>query len=51
MSLLEKDRFIERQVTDQKNEWAEIYGNQKQTVDKLQRENNMLTSENGRLHK
>lgn len=26
-SLLEKDRYIERQVTEQKNEWAEIYGN------------------------
>jgi len=38
-------------VTEQKNEWAEIYGNQKQSVDKLQRDNNMLSSENARLHK
>ena len=26
-SLHDKERFIERQIADQKNEWAEIYGN------------------------
>jgi len=29
--LMEKDRLLERQSVDQKNEWAEIYGSQKQS--------------------
>jgi len=37
--LMEKERFIERSHADQKNEWAEIYGNQKEHVSKLESEN------------
>ena len=42
---MEKDRYIERQVADQKNEWAEIYANQKTQVEKLERENSMMNQE------
>ena len=34
-SLLEKDRYIDRQLQQQKNEWADIYGTQKSTNDML----------------
>lgn len=40
--LMEKERLLERQSADQKNEWAEIYGSQKQNVEKLERDNIML---------
>ena len=33
-ALVEKDMQIERQIADQKNEWAEIYGTHKSTIDK-----------------
>ena len=36
--LMDKERFIERSQADQKNEWAEIYGNQKETVGDLENE-------------
>ena len=36
--LMEKERYIERSHADQKNEWAEIYGSQKETVSKLENE-------------
>ena len=47
--LMERDRLLERQAADQKNEWAEIYGSQKQNVEKLERDNMMLAQENGSL--
>ena len=40
--LMEKERFIDRQQADQKNEWAEIYGNQKEAFSKLEDENRQL---------
>ena len=43
--LMEKERQLERAAADQKNEWAEIYGNQKHSVEKLERDNMMLTQE------
>lgn len=49
--LMEKDRQIERQIADQKNEWAEIYGNQKQAVEKLNREISLLDQERIQLKK
>lgn len=39
---MEKERFIERQQVDQKNEWAEIYGNQKEAFTRLEDENRQL---------
>ena len=50
-TLRDKDQYIERQINEKKNEWAEIYGNHKETIDKLQREISMLQSENARLLK
>ncbi len=47
--LMEKDRLLERQSADQKNEWAEIYGSQKQSQEKLERDNIMLAQENSSL--
>jgi len=41
-TILDKDRHIEQVMHEQKNEWAEIYQNQKQTVDKLNQEIHML---------
>lgn len=45
-TLLEKDRYIDRQLQQQKNEWADIYGTQKQTNDMLQREIGQLRTTN-----
>ena len=47
--LMDKERFIEKNAADQKNEWAEIYGGQKQALEKLERENMMLVQENTSL--
>ena len=38
-------------MADQKNEWAEIYGAQKQQFEKQQREIGMLTQEIQRIQK
>ena len=46
---MEKERLLERQSADQKNEWAEIYGSQKQSQEKLERDNIMLVQENTSL--
>jgi hypothetical protein len=46
---MEKERFIERNAADQKNEWAEIYGNQKSSQEKLERDNKMLSQDNNDL--
>ena len=43
---MEKERFIERNAADQKNEWAEIYGNQKSSQEKLERDNKILSEDN-----
>ena len=40
--LMERDNQLGRQAADQKNEWAEIYGSQKQNVEKLERDNMIL---------
>jgi hypothetical protein len=48
-SLLEKDRYIDRQLQQQKNEWADIYGTQKQTNDMLQQEIGSLRTMNQEL--
>mmetsp|Transcript_15394 Transcript_15394/g.26017 ORF Transcript_15394/g.26017 Transcript_15394/m.26017 type:complete len:210 (-) Transcript_15394:296-925(-) len=50
-SLLEKDRYIERQIADQKNEWAEIYGSHKTTIDQQTREIKLLQEEKTKLSK
>ena len=46
---MEKERFIDRNAADQKNEWAEIYGNQKSSQEKLERDNKMLSQDNVEL--
>lgn len=43
--LLEKERYIDRQLQTQKNEWAEIYGKQSSTADLMSKEINMLKNE------
>jgi chromosome segregation ATPase len=43
--LVEKERQLERSSTEQKSEWAEIYGSQKQNAEKLERDNMMLQQE------
>jgi predicted RNase H-like nuclease (RuvC/YqgF family) len=50
-ALIEKDRCIERQVADQKNEWAEIYGNHKITIDKQIKEIDTLKKDKAQLLK
>lgn len=37
-ALIEKDTILERQIADQKNEWAEVYGQQKQQLEAAQME-------------
>ena len=49
--MLDKDRQIEGQIADQKNQWAEIYGSQKEKVDKLNHEIQLLHSEKQALQK
>lgn len=48
--LSEKEVQYNREMADQKNEWAEIYGAQKQQFEKQQREIQILQSENQRLN-
>ena len=36
--LVDKERQLDKKIAEQKNEWAEIYGSQKQTADKLNQE-------------
>ena len=43
--LMDKERYIERQAAEQKNEWAGIYGSQKASQEKLESENIMLNNE------
>ena len=40
--LQQKDRQLDQQIADKKNEWAEVYGNQKLTVERLNREIDLL---------
>ena len=51
MIIIDKDRIIDKQIADQKNEWAEIYGQHKQTIDKQQKEILALQQENVTLKK
>ena len=37
-ALIDKDSILERQIADQKNEWAEVYGQQKQQLEAAQME-------------
>ena len=43
--LHEKDRMLDSQMNNQKTEWAEIYAQQKQNLDGLERENGSLRAE------
>ena len=50
-ALMEKSRQVDKQLVDQKNEWAGIYGGQQAQVDQMQREISMLNTENEKLLK
>ena len=41
-ALMEKERMADREMADQKTEWAEIYGAQKNQFDQQQREITLL---------
>lgn len=43
---MEKDSNFEREMANQKKEWAEIYGSQKAQNDQMQREIALLNQEN-----
>lgn len=47
--LIDKERSNERDIVDQKNEWAEIYGAQKEQVDQMHRDIANLNQENERV--
>ena len=47
--LMEKDRQLDREMADQKHEWAEIYNAQKAQNDQIQREVSLLNQENEKL--
>lgn len=45
----DKEMMLNREMADQKTEWAEIYGAQKAQFDQQQREIELLTQENVKL--
>ena len=49
--LHDKDALTDKQMNDQKNEWAEIYGAQKTQSDQMTREITVLNQENEKLVK
>ena len=49
IALMEKTRQADKQLEEQKNEWAGIYGGHQTQVDQMQREISMLNQENEKL--
>ena len=47
--LIDKERSNDRDIVEQKNEWAEIYGAQKEQVDQMHRDIANLNQENERV--